>query len=317
MSATEQKTTARQDSTRRPPALRRSWLFAPGGDKSALMAAMACGADALIQELEDFTPPELRAAARSLSAEVMAAWRAAGIVACVRINPLEGDGLADLAGVIAGRPDAIHLPKIAEPEQVMALDAEISRHEARLGLPPGAIEIVPNIETARGIMQTYAIATASPRVTAVLCSTEDLAEDLDAPRSRAAVELAYARQRLHLEARAAKVLSIDCPYTFADPEGCEADARAGRALGYSAKSAVEPGHIALINTVMTPSAAAVAEAEEIVAAFEAARAAGQDRARLGDLIIEVPFYLSAKRLLARAAALGEGAQAASGRSAIR
>ncbi|WP_245272232.1 CoA ester lyase [Xanthobacter sp. 126] len=306
-----------QELLRRPPALRRSWLFAPGGARRALMEATSCGADALIQELEDFTPPELRGAARAMSAEVMAAWRAAGILACVRINPLEGDGLADLAGVIEGRPDVIHLPKIAEPSQVAALDAEITRHEARLGLPPGAIEIVPNIETARGIMQTYAIATASPRVTAVLCSTEDLAEDLDAPRSRAAVELAYARQRLHLEARAAKVLSIDCPYTFADLEGCEADARAGRALGYSAKSAVEPGHIALINTVMTPSPAAVAEAGEIVAAFEAARAAGQDRARLGDFIIEVPFYLSAKRLLARAAALGEGAQAASGRSAIR
>lgn len=308
MSATKEKTPA-QTGARRPPALRRSWLFAPGGDKGALMAATTCGADALIQELEDFTPPELRAEARSLSAGVMAAWRAAGIVACVRINPLEGDGLADLAGVIEGRPDAVHLPKIAEPAQVVALDAEITRHEARLGLLPGAIEIVPNIETARGIMQTYAIATASPRVTAVLCSTEDLAEDLDAPRSRAAVELAYARQRLHLEARAAKVLSIDCPYTFADPEGCEADARAGRALGYSAKSAVEPGHIALINAVMTPSAADVADADAIVAAFEAARAAGQDRARLGDLLIEVPFYLSAKRLLARAASLEAGRSA--------
>ncbi len=316
MSATQEKTPA-QTGARRPPALRRSWLFAPGGDKGALMAATHCGADALIQELEDFTPPELRAAARAMSAEVMAAWRAAGIVACVRINPLEGDGLADLAGVIEGRPDAIHLPKIAEPAQVIALDAEITRHEARLGLPPGAIEIVPNLETARGIMQTYAIATASPRVTALLCSTEDLAEDLDAPRSRAAVELAYARQRLHLEARAAKVLSIDCPYTFADPDGCAADARTGRALGYSAKSAVEPGHIPLINAVMTPSAADVTEAEAVVAAFEAARAAGQDRARLGDLLIEVPFYLSAKRLLARAAALGESGQAASGRSAIR
>lgn len=306
MSATEHKITSRHESVRRPPALRRSWLFAPGGDKGALMAAAGCGADALIQELEDFTPPGLRVAARAMSAEVMAAWRAAGIVACVRINPLEGDGLADLAGVIEGRPDAIHLPKIAEPAQVAALDAEITRHEARLGLPAGAIEIVPNIETARGIMQTYAIATASPRVSAVLCSTEDLAEDLDAPRSRAAVELAHARQRLHLEARAAKVLSIDCPYTFADLEGCEADARAGRALGYSAKSAVEPGHIAIINAVMTPSPDAVAEAGEIVAAFEAARAAGQDRARHGNLIIEVPFYLSAKRLLARAAALGKG-----------
>ncbi|UJX44497.1 CoA ester lyase [Xanthobacter sp. YC-JY1] len=293
-----------QKDSRRRPALRRSWLFVPGGDRAALLGAAQCGADALIQELEDFTLPNLRPQARAMAAEAFSAWRAAGIVACVRINPLEGDGLADLAGVIAGRPDAVHLPKVAEPAQITALDAEITRHELRLGLPAGAIEIVPNIETARGVMQTYAIATASPRVSAVLCSTEDLAEDLGAPRSRAATELAYARQRLHLEARAARVVSIDCPYTFADVEGCEADTRYGRQLGYAAKSAVDPAHVAIINAVLTPSDDDIAEASEIVAAFEAARAAGLDRARLGDFLIEVPFYLAAKRLLSRAAELG-------------
>ncbi len=293
----------------RPPALRRSWLFVPGADRPELLRATQCGADALIQELEDFTPPALRPQARAMATEILAAWRAAGIVACVRINPLEGEGFADLAGVIEARPGAIHLPKVAEPAQIAALDAEITRHEVRLGLPPGAIEIVPNIETARGIMQTYAIATASPRVTAVLCSTEDLAEDLGAPRSKAATELAYARQRLHLEARAAKVLSIDCPYTFADVAGCEADARYGRQLGYVAKSAVDPAHVAVINAVMTPSGQEIMEAQEIVQAFEAARAAGLDRARHGELLIEVPFYLAARRLLSRAAELGvvEGA----------
>lgn len=268
------------------------------------MAATHLGADALIQELEDFTPPELRSQARVMAREVFDIWRAAGIVACVRINPLEGDGVADLAGVMEGRPDVVHLPKVAEPAQIVALDQEIARHEERLGFSPGAIEIVPNIETARGIMQTYAISIASRRVSGVLCSTEDLAEDLGAPRSKAATELAYARQRLHLEARAAKVVSIDCPYTFTDAAGCEEDARFGRQLGYTAKSAVDPSHVAIINQVMTPSAEEVAEAREIAHAFEVARAAGLDRARRGDLLIEVPFYLAAKRLLARSIALG-------------
>lgn len=288
----------------RPVALRRSWLFVPGADRAALFVAPDSGADVLIQELEDFTPPELRPAARAMAAEVFARWRAAGRVATVRINPLETDGLADLAAVMEGRPDAVLLPKVAEPAQVVALDDAITSHEARLGFPAGSVEIVPNIETARGIMQTYAIAAASPRVSAVLCSTEDLAEDLGAPRSKAAVELAYARQRLHLECVAARVVSIDCPYTFADLPGCEADARYGRQLGYVAKSEVDPAHVPVIAAVMTPSAGEMQEAREIVAAFEAARAAGQDRARRGDLIIEVPFYHAARRLIARAAALG-------------
>ena len=102
-------------------------------------------------------------------------------------------------------------------------------------------------------MQTYAIARASPRVTGVLGSTEDVAADLGAPRGKTAIELAYARQRLQLECTAANILSVDCPYTFADLEGCQADARYARQLGYTAKSAVDPNH-AGINRVMTPSA---------------------------------------------------------------
>src|SRR5215208_3855264 len=139
------------------------------------------------------------------------AWRAAGILAAVRINPIDSEGRVDLAAAMRGAPDIVLMSKVAEPAQVAALDEEVSRLEERLGLPAGATELAPNIESARGIMQTYAIAKASPRVTSVVGSTEDLAADLNAPRSKAGAELAYARQRLHLECTAAEVLSVDCP----------------------------------------------------------------------------------------------------------
>ena len=241
-----------------------------------------------------------------MASEIYAAWRAAGIVAAVRVNPLESEGRADLAEVMRGRPDVVIMSKVAEPEHVVALDQEVGRLEQRFNIPVGSTELAPNIESARGIMQTYVIAKASPRVTAVLGSTEDVAADLGAPRSKTAIELAYARQRLHLECTAANVLSVDCPYTFADLEGCEADACYARQLGYTAKSAVDPYHAGVINRVMTPSAEEISEAYATVEAFETARAAGKDRARRGDLLIEVPYYSSAKRLLARAKALGLG-----------
>lgn len=290
--------------SRRPPALRRSWLFLPGADREALLRAAALGANVLIQELEDFTPPERRPQARALAAEVYAAWRAVGALAAVRVNPLETEGRVDLEAVMRGRPDIVIMSKVAEPGQVVALDREVSRLEQAFGIAPGSTELAPNIESARGIMQTYAIARASPRVAAVLGSTEDVAADLGAPRSRDGGELAYARQRLHFECTAAGVVSVDCPFTFADPEGCEADARRARALGYVAKSAVDPAHVAILNRVMTPSAGEVREARAVVEAFEAARAAGRERALRGDLLIEMPTYASAQRLLARAAALG-------------
>ena len=289
---------------RRAAALRRCWLFLPGADRRALVAASTCGADVLIQELEDFTPPEQRPQARALAAEILTGWRAAGVIAAVRINPLESDGRVDLAAVMRGRPDLVVMSKVSEPQQVAALDDVVTRLEHDFDIPLGTTELVPNIELARGILATAAIAAASPRVTAVLGSTEDLAADLGAPRSRTAIELGYARQRLHLECTAAKVVSVDGPYTFADLEGCKNEARYARQLGYVAKSAVAAEHVAVINAVMTPSQDEVREARAVIEAFETARAAGKERARRGDLLIEVPTYFSAKRLLDRALALG-------------
>jgi len=281
----------------------RSWLFVDGADEAALAAAPASDADVLIQELEDFTPPRERPRARAIAPAVLAAWRAAGRVSAVRVNPLDGDGVADLEGVMTGAPQVVLLPKCETPEQVRALDAAVTVHESRIGLAPGSTALVPNVETARGLLATYAIATASPRVVACLVASEDMAADLGAERSRDGRELEHVRSRFHLECTAAGVLSVDCPYTFSDDAGCEADTLAARRLGYRAKSTVVAAHAAVINRVLTPSAEAVARAARVVEAFDAARARGEGRVELDGSQLEVPIYLNAKRLLARAHAL--------------
>jgi len=275
------------------------------------MAAPKTGADVLIYELEDFTPPGLRPRARELSGAVLAAWKKAGAVATVRISPLGGDGpgdtavdgLADLTAVMAHAPDAVLLPKVAEPGHVDDLDREIARLEKRYDLVRGSTEIVPNIELARGIMQTHAICLASPRISGCLMASEDLAADLGAERSRDGSELAYARARFHLECTAAGVPSIDCPYTWTDTAGLEADTLAARRLGYRAKSCVQEDHAAAINRVLTPGRSEVDKAEGIVHAFEAAQADGAGRAEVDGSLVEVPIYLNAKRLVERSRAL--------------
>jgi citrate lyase subunit beta / citryl-CoA lyase len=263
---------------------RRSWLFVAGADQAAHRAAGRSGADVIILELEDFTPPELRPKARALAAEVLDQWRAKGAIAGVRINPLETCGREDLVGVLAGRPDLIMMSKVDTPEQVRALEAETG----------GAIDLVPNVESAKGLMRTYDIARSSPRVTALLVASEDMVADLGTARSRGGRELAYVRSRFLLECRAAGAEAIDCPYTFSDVEGAAADARYAGRLGYRMKSLVHPAHAAAINKALTPN---LARARRIVAAFEKARAQGKDRAEVGGALIEVPVYAAAKRLL--------------------
>ncbi len=270
-----------------PRGARRSWLFVAGADEAAHAAAARSGADVIVLELEDFTPPPLRAQARALSSKALGRWRRAGAVTAIRINPLETCGLQDLAGVVAARPDVILMSKVATPEQVKALDEATG----------GVVDLVPNIESAAGLVRTFEIARASKRVTALLIASEDMVADLGTSRSRSGSELAYVRSRFLVECRAAGVEAIDCPYTFSDLEGAVADARYARQLGYRMKSLVDPKHAKAINAVFTPSADELKNAARIVRAFERARAKGKDRANVDGALIEVPIYAAAKRLL--------------------
>jgi citrate lyase subunit beta/citryl-CoA lyase len=120
-------------------------------------------------------------------------------------------------------------------------------------------------------------------------------------RSRGGEELAYVRSRFLVECRAAGVEAIDAPYTFSDVKGAGADARYAKKLGYRMKSLVDPAHARPLNAVFTPSLKEVGKAQRLVEAFEKARAAGRERARVDGALIEVPIYAAAKRLLGSAA----------------
>ena len=295
----------------RPVRLCRSWLFLEGANEDVLQRAASSGADVLIQELEDFTPPALRPAARALAPELYAKWREAGAVAAVRVNPLAQGGMDDLAAVMRGRPNIVALPKVAEPSDVARLDEAVSAFERDYGIPQGSTALLPNIEFARGLVQTGAIVKASRRVACCLMASEDLAADLGAEREPDGVELAYCRQRFLVECVAHGVVAIDCPYTWSDAEGVTRDTRFARRLGYGAKSLVDPAHAAIVNGVLTPSQEELQHARDIVTAFEAARAAGRSRAELDGSLIEVPTYSNARRLIARGEALRQFERGAS------
>ena len=264
------------------PLMRRTWLFVPGADIAAHRAAARSGADVIILELEDFTPPALRGRARRLSGEAFALWRGHGAAAAVRVNPFETCGAADLAGI--ARPDIVMMSKVDSPAQVRRLARAV----------PRGVELVPNIESALALTRIGSIARASPRIGALLLASEDMVADLGTERSRTGEELAYVRSRFLVECRSAGVEAIDCPYTFSDARGAAADARRAKRLGYRMKSLVDPAHARAINRVFTPD---LARARRIVAAFEAARANGRERAKVDGLLVEVPIYAAAKRLI--------------------
>jgi citrate lyase subunit beta/citryl-CoA lyase len=282
------------------PELRRTWLFGPGADAATHEAMLASPADALIADLEDFTPPQRRPQARAGIAALLERWRESGKVAVVRVNALEGEGLEDLAAAMPGRPHVVAYPMAAHADQMRALDEAITGWEHRLGITPGATEILPVCETALGVVDVRSIVAGSARIRCALLGAEDLAADLCAERQPDATELDHARRRFLLECRAARVEPVDAPYTFTDAEGAQREALYSRRLGYRSKSLVRPDHAAPINAALTPSEEEVRRARALVAAFESARARGEDRALVDGLWVEVPSYRNAQRTLERA-----------------
>lgn len=282
---------------RLPPALRRTWLFGAGADRAAHEAMAHSGADVLIQDLEDFTPPARRHEARALAPALYQRWREAGALVCVRINPLEAEGYLDLQDVMPGRPDIVAYPKSATALHMRALDVSLTTLERALGIPDGTTEILPVCETALGVVNVREITGASLRIRCALLGAEDLATDLCAERSREATELDYARRRFVLECRAAGVEPVDAPYTFSDVAGAVQEARYSRRLGYRTKSLVRPDHALALRDALTPNVSDLAAARRIVSEFETARARGEERALVDGLWVEVPTYLNAKRLL--------------------
>src|SRR5690242_20583767 len=236
----------------REPDLRRTWLFGPGADAAAHAAMLHSGADVVIVDLEDSTPPERRDEARRVLAGLMRQFREAGMITAVRINALDGDGPADLAAAMPAHADIIAYPMASSAQQMQSLHIALDQWEARLHLPGGAVEILPVCETALGVVEVRTIAGGSRRIRCALLGTEDLAADLCAERQPDGLELDHARRRFVLECRAAGIEPVDAPYTFSDAEGAVREARYAMRLGYRCKSVVLPEHTQLINAALTP-----------------------------------------------------------------
>ncbi|MBO6946509.1 MAG: CoA ester lyase [Rhodospirillales bacterium] len=274
-----------------------TWLFVTSIDMEQINAAADAKPDCVIVDMEDFTPPALREKGRDMLAETLSIISAAGVKPCVRINPTgTRDYPLDLAAALEAGAEVISLPKTASATDLYDLAGAIGRHGGRGDMPP---MILPCIETAEGLVNTYAILKEAPQLIGCLVASEDMTTSLRAPRDTSGTAIRYARERFLLECRAAGVEPVDCPYTWADREGLIAETEYAKALGYHAKSAARADQIAVMREILEPSDGEISHAERLVTAFEAAEKDGKDRIEVDGQIAERPSYLNALALLAR------------------
>ena len=289
----------------------RSMLFVPADSERKLARALSSPADALILDLEDSVAAERRVVARPMVAEFIRAARTAGgrmAKLWVRINPLDGgDWEDDLAGVMAAAPDGVILPKPRSGEDVHRLSIALGHAEQSHGLKAGQTRILPIVtEVPISVLQLSTYVGASSRLAAMSWGAEDLGAVIGSLANRDATGAFTSPYRLVrdlclITAAAAGVEPMDTVYVnFRDEKGLVAEAEAAKRDGWTGKMAIHPDQVAPINAVFTPTAAEVAHAERIAAAFAAAPGAGV--ASLDGQMIDMPHLKLAERVLARARA---------------
>lgn len=288
--------------------MRRSLLFLPGNTPNMLINGSCLGADAVIFDLEDAVSPAEKDAARILVRNTMTYMDFRGCERVVRINGIDTPyWKEDLDEVLPCRPDLILLPKTSSAADIQEADTYITETEKRLGLAAGAVGLVALIETALGVENAFAIASASPRVAALFLGAEDLTADLRCKRTKEGREIEYARTRLVTAARAAGVEVYDTPFTDVnDDEGAEADATLAKALGFTGKASISPRHVESINRVFSPSQAEIDYAYEVMETIRLAKEQGKGAVALRGKMIDAPIVERARQTIAMAQEMGLG-----------
>ena len=292
-----------RDMNRMVPPLR-SFLFAPGNHARRVEKALSLDADAVILDLEDAVAIAEKPATRAVVAAVLERPRQGLLY--VRVNAVDTEFCyGDLVAVVRPGLDGIILPKVESAAGLATIDWLLAQLERERGLPLGAIDLIPIIETARGVRQIDAIVTAGTRIRRVAFGAGDFTLDVNMAWSRGETELAHARAVIVTASRAA---GIDAPLDtvwvdLTDPEGLEASARTALGYGFQGKMCIHPDQIAVVNRVFTPSDAEVAFADRVAAAFAKAEAEGSAAIQLDGKFIDYPIVYRAQRVLQKVAAI--------------
>jgi citrate lyase beta subunit len=225
----------------------------------------------------------------------------------VRINAI-GSGLEekDIETALPAHPDGIVLPKVDSSAPIRWASAKIAAAESEFGWSSGKIGLIAIVETALGILNLAQIASADPRLQALVFGAEDFASDIGAIRTAESWEVFYARSALVTAASAFGLQAIDMvKIDFKDLQALQRESLQGAKMGFSGKQIIHPNQIVPVQEAFTPDDAAIEQALRITTAFNEHQSVGKGAFALDGKMIDAPIVKAAERILERARAAGK------------
>ena len=277
--------------------LYRSLLFVPGNNPRFLEKAKTSTADIVCFDLEDSVPDPEKKNARDLIKKALQSRSQYSSSVYVRTNSLiSGKIPADLQEIIQKGLDGIVIPKVNNPAELAKITKIISSLEKKRKLKP--VSVIPSIESAQGVVNTYEIAKSSKRIPAVVFGVFDLLNDLGIEYTKQSQGAQYSRAKIPVDAKAAGVLAIDGIWQdLQDIDGLREDCLAGKRLGYSGKSIIHPDQIQHAHELYAPNKSEIEWATKVCAIYEESRKKGKGATVVEGKMIDEVHYKQAKALL--------------------
>ena len=276
----------------------RTLLFAPGNHPRRVEKALCLKADAVILDLEDAVAIAEKVATRAIVVDALQSERSG--LGYVRVNAYDTDFcFGDLLVVVAKGVDGIVLPKVETSAQLRSVDWVVSQLEREKRLPLGSIDIIPIIETGKGVANVHDIASAGTRIKRLSFGAGDYTKDMAMRWTRHEGELAHARAEIAVASRAAGLEApLDTVWIhIKETDGCIKSAELVCDMGYQGKLCIHPDQVDPVNAVFTPSDEDVDFAEKVVKAFEEAEAQGLASIQVDGYFVDYPIVDQAQRTL--------------------
>jgi len=276
--------------------LYRTLLFSPGDNARRMKKALAAGADAVIFDLEDSVILSEKVNARKTVAGSLELPRSCSVY--VRINSLNTSfWREDLTLAVEGGADGVMLPKAEEEEQIRFVDRLMADLEGEFASP--AMDLIPLVESARGVMFAFNIACAAKRVSRLAFGALDYTNDIGTSFSVEGTEVLYARSHLVNASRAAGILPpVDTVFPdIKDAAGFEKDLLLARQLGMFGKLVIHPNQIEPANRAFSPSVEEIKWAQRVLSVYEAAEAEGKGAVQVDGEMVDYPVVARARRIL--------------------
>lgn len=279
--------------------LRRTMMFVPGNNPAMVKDAGIYGADSIMFDLEDAVSMAEKDAARDLVYEALQTQDYGDAELVVRVNGQDTPYYAnDVRAMVKAGIDVVRLPKAEDAEMVKKLDADITAAEKEFGREKGSTMLMAAIESAKGVINAYQIASASDRMMGIALSAEDYTTDMKTHRYPDGAELEFARNMVLHAARAAGVAAFDTVFTnMNDTEGFYRETEYIHQLGFDGKSLVNPRQIPMVNKVYEPTKKEIENAKNVENAIKEAKLKGSGVISMNGQMVDRPVVLRAERVM--------------------